>query len=172
MKTTKIVQIHGFTGYGATVKEAKQDAIRQIESLNGGTWTPVTREFDGFSVLVYRTLEGWSYRFLQQCGLPVAISPCSQGFGDDFQECLRSAEDHLVQNWWVPGKPITIVPDFISEESRLKEIISYRKWQLSFAHLRANGMDHVQAHAQASAKHYDEIVAEREAERLAVVCVL
>jgi hypothetical protein len=138
MSTQITLEYFGFQGQGATVKAAKQDAGQKIAALHEGIWQPTLREWRGEAVLVYRTLNGWVYSFLQHASGPLQFSGTCMGNGE-FWETLRSAERHLADTGWKTNEPITDFPEWFHNEQDRKEIMDGRKWQLRIQELVAKG---------------------------------
>lgn len=151
---SKTAKVHGFTGVGETTKEARQDAIRQIKALQEGYWTPEVRSWCGETVIIVRTVAGGDYYFVRERdGVPTLRSCCMVS---SFQEAVRSAERHLAQIGWRFTDPIDLFPDFIQSDDK-RELIDWRKWQLSYRHLKNHGLADREAHQQASARHWDSV---------------
>ncbi|RZU28894.1 hypothetical protein [Edaphobacter modestus] len=142
----KYVKVHGFTGRGANAKEAKQDAIRQIESLNQGHWEPTIIEWRGHSVLVFRGLNGWQSTFLRHDVNDVlTIRGYAMGDGS-YREAVASAQRHVADLGFLPGEePIDTFPDFLTDEGQRKDLIFTRKWRMEYKTLVDKGFSDIDA---------------------------
>src|SRR6478609_1422907 len=65
---TKInMEYCGMPGAGATVREAKQDAARKIESALSGTYTPRLIRHGDYSAFIWREpMGGWHYKIVDR----------------------------------------------------------------------------------------------------------
>src|SRR5229473_3349469 len=153
MSTKITLEYFGFQGQGATVKEAKQDAGRKIEALHAGTFQPQLREWRGEAVLVYRTLTGWEYTFIQHQGGALRTHGTAMGDGEFFNT-LRSAERHLVGVAWNVGDPLTDFPEWFHNEEDRKDLISSREWQIAYRKFKDEGHEDNEAHRLATESRY------------------
>lgn len=149
MRKTKkpvVVKYLGFEGTGATRKEAKQDAERQIAALSEGFWGPTIYSWLGESVMVYRTILAYQYGFIQHDG----GQPNMGGFtvlpNETHEGAVRSAKRHLVDIAWRIGMPLDLFPAWFDNDEDRKEIIWRREWQLRYQALHDAGYTDVEAH--------------------------
>ena len=143
------LEYFGFTGTGATLKDAKIDAGRKIDALHVGTWEPAILEWRGVAALVYRDLNGWSYRFIQTPDestphMPIGSSSC----GDDRRDALQWAQRHVADYAWTATDPVEDWPEWLRETDRA-EIRERRYWQIAYKALKAEGKTDNEAHQEA-----------------------
>jgi hypothetical protein len=139
------IEYFGFTGTGATVKEAKENAGRQILALQNGSWTPVLVTWRGHTALLTRDLNGWTKRFLQHDEAPLAVSQGTESFFS-LNDALTSTRNHIVQLGWQLSDPIDLFPEWYTDEAAKREAIQYRQWQLNYRELISRGLADHEAH--------------------------
>jgi hypothetical protein len=144
-----IVEYFGFRGDGSTVKEAKLDAGRKIAALHVGHWLPELIEWRGEAALVYRTLDGWEYTFIQHDGGALRTRGIAIGDGT-FAGTVRAARRHLVDIAWRFGDPVDLFPEWFKNSEDRRDIIGRREWQIRYRRLKAEGKSDGEAHQLAS----------------------
>src|SRR4051812_8930266 len=94
---TKInLEYFGMPGTGSTVKEARLDAGRRIESFIAESGAPTLLNHRGHLLVISRDRFGWGYRFLEteRLAIRTSASHCSCGM-EGFDACLLAAVRHL-----------------------------------------------------------------------------
>jgi hypothetical protein len=138
MRRTREVNVHGFIGFGDTVKEARQDAVQQIECLSKGDWTPILLEWLDTAILVYRTDSSWAYTFIRtnNCALSMG-GTCFISGGKDIT--LQGAQNALVQAAWQPDMDLDAFPLWFTDEEARKDQIYDRKRLIRVKQLMSSG---------------------------------
>lgn len=162
MSTRIALTYFGMDGQGATVKDAKADAGRKIESLlDDMSRAPhlYIMQADGWSALVTRSAHGWGYRIIAGPSEPLKSGPIYMDANSgESDEALRSCARHLLQAAWVHD----IADDaawVAAHQERLPiacrradlraELVSYFGWQRDYRRLRESGLSDAEAHAAA-----------------------
>jgi len=136
------VDYFGFSGTGRTVKDAKLDAGRKIAKLQEGYWTPALREWRGYGIVIYRTLNGWEYAYIAHPGEPLKLSGCCCLYADDQREAVSAAERAIADNGWNgTAEDLDSFPDFLADPRARADIRSRRVWALRIRHFMAQGID-------------------------------
>jgi hypothetical protein len=112
-----IIEYFGFRGEGSTAKEAKLEAGRKIAALHVGHRLPELIEWRGEAALVYRTLAGWEYTFIQHDGGPLRTRGIAIGDGT-FAGTVRAARRHLVDIAWRFGDSVDLFPQVVRQLRR------------------------------------------------------
>lgn len=132
-------EVYGFTGTGATLKAARENAQEQAALGMRGTYTPRVLQYRGETLVVARTPHGWGYRMVRlEEGKPEYVSACSLFSADaDFADVWRKAVRHLAQATMVLDDEAA--PSFVTEEADRREWASYRDWQRGYRKLVSEG---------------------------------
>jgi hypothetical protein len=80
--------------------DARDRLLVAIEQAISGSWEPAMMAYGTARVLMYRTINGWCYRYWEHLTMfsPVgAVIECGQVNRED---AIRSAKRHLAQNAW------------------------------------------------------------------------
>jgi hypothetical protein len=144
-------EVYGFTGQGATLKAAREDAQKQAAIAMRGTYTPRVLQYRGETAILSRTPQGWGYRFLQLVeGKAAHASHCTSLPNDtDETDAYRGMVRHLAQCTMKldDDQP----PPFLTDDKDRREWTDYRNWQRRYREHKAAGMNDTEAHAAACA---------------------
>jgi hypothetical protein len=152
-RTQKLVDVdlYGALGTGSTKSEAKAQAEAKITKAfaGDGQYNPHMFRFPrGEVVTVYRTLEGWTYGTLW----PDETGTVSYGSG--LYESKRDATMHalrnIAQHYWddeASGYGLNLLLALDDEGQR--EQTSYRRFQMAYRLLKAQGKTDTQCHYEA-----------------------
>lgn len=143
MSTTINLTYCGMEGNGATVKLAKQDAARKIETALDGHYTPVAICHAGRIAIVARHPKtGWGYRFLHcEEGKPIQSLYMNSSADGSEDGAINAAIYHLAQQ---AGHYRGLEPRLTAAEMR--DLDGYNRWQADYARLRSEGKTDVEAH--------------------------
>jgi len=129
---TRTVTVHGWEGHGASIAEAKADAVAKIERAIQGEWMPVTVRYRGMVGICWREPWGWSYT-IDRPGSDHGPTSAyfSSGYDTDRASAVRSMLWHVAQNGFVPGEDPT-APDIIADDHGRREYETWARWQNAF----------------------------------------
>ncbi len=100
----KHVKVYGWDGTGNTVKEARQDAVSQIEKAAEGYWSPTVVSYKGMVGLVWREPAAYYYTIVRYGEARTETVGkdyfTAGGYGEE--EVVRSLCSHLAQNGFSP----------------------------------------------------------------------
>lgn len=143
MAKIRYAVVHGWTGTGITMQDAKADATRQIREAAQGYWTPVLCRYRGLVGVVYREPGGWSYTIVdsKQPDKPLPYTDYFQCSSKDRADCVRAMCRHLAQYGFIPGEE-AIAPSFVTEPIDRREHEGWMRWQNAY---RAHKLAHPDA---------------------------
>jgi hypothetical protein len=152
----------GMDGAGATVKEAKADAARKIETLIaelGRAPHLYLMQIDAWTALVARDANGWGYKIISTPDQPLAQGMVyMNSFGNDQDATLRACAYSLLQNAWSQdvvndelwlGSRVVNLPSAARDKSLSSNLLSWFSWQRDYKRLRDSGLSDTEAHKQA-----------------------
>ncbi len=121
--------VNGWRGEGKTVKEAKENAIRNSETAASGYYTPQSLTWKGVTVVVFREPLCWNYFLVghQEEGKLVSHHGIQSEDYKDKSVVVRAAFRHLASITHEPGSEI-VVPPFLDPQDK-PEYIRSAQWQ-------------------------------------------
>ena len=138
----KTAQVHGVTGRGPTVAEAKADARERIEQAFIGPYEPILIRCRAFAVLVWRhPLNGWGYALVKPPGDKGLLDTKlfhNGGTRDTMTDAVQAARSHLAQLAW----DTSLTDDeclAVLEPRQRAEFASWVRFQRCYAAWRAQG---------------------------------
>ncbi|MFI5294363.1 MAG: hypothetical protein ACHQ0Y_04990 [Thermodesulfovibrionales bacterium] len=133
MKTISM-EYYGFTGKGRTVKEAKSEASRQMQSfIKDAEGGPTIVMVDTIAVVFSRIKHSWQYQLIGGEFTP----QCAHSGYESKKEAERRARMHVVQSVCIiPGNPRL---DLITDEEDKKDHLRWFDWQLRYKEAKARG---------------------------------
>lgn len=96
MAQTIRLEYFGMGGEGPTVREAKRDAGEKVESLVRELQSPFFYSHAGYTLCVYRMVQGWGYHIATPDHEGEQWGGCNIGYGDK-EEARRHGLVHLAQ---------------------------------------------------------------------------
>ena len=165
----KTATVHHMTGEGATLREAKLDALAKVDAALAGSYDPVIVEHRGSVKLIWREPDGWRHATIVLCGVPETRMPGGKYYpaDPDLDTARRKALFHLAQITWVPAD-LTDVPECVTDERDRRELVGYFMFQLAYRFGREErGMSDAEAHREAceraaeGARSYAEFIEAR-----------
>jgi hypothetical protein len=113
---------------------------RKITALHVGHWLPELIEWRGEAALVYRTLAGWEYTFIQHDGGPLGTRDIAIGDGT-FAGTVHAARRHLVDVAWRFGDPVDLFPEwFDNRDERRASVAASGRFATSGSRWKARAM--------------------------------
>ena len=134
---TVTIRYAGVEGTGKNITEAKQDAVRNIESALSGDYTPYFLRLGMHQALIWREPEtGWVYRVIGDAsGFLYSVATAG-----DFKSALAYAKYHIAQNAWNGANDeecLTFVGNIGTKERT--SLSSWILWQRRYAQSKADG---------------------------------
>jgi hypothetical protein len=125
----------GMPASGRTVKEAKQEAARKIESALSGSYSPrFLRHADMLAFVWREPMSGFVYRIVYADSNAGALYG-NGGAGDDEITATRAAARHMAQN---AGHYLGI-ESYLTDADR-RELDRYFDWQARYSDAKARGL--------------------------------
>lgn len=126
MKTVS-VEYYGMHGSGRTLKEAKEDASRQLKKAMAGYYTPMYLSAGDEAAILYRTPHGWHYSFVRDGKMSEGCAVC----GDDRNDAEQRLRRHLGANAtdWRTCLTADDVHPIVRDQRDRRDIATGCKWQ-------------------------------------------
>lgn len=165
----KTATVHHMTGEGATLREAKLDALAKVDAALAGSYDPEIVAHRGSVKLIWREPDGWRHATIAHRGVPETRMPGGKYYpaDPDLDTARRKALFDLAQITWVPAD-LTDVPECVTDERDRRELVSYFMFQLAYRFGREEqGMSDAEAHRMAceraaeGARSYAEFIKAR-----------
>lgn len=143
------ITYYGMDGIGRTVTEAKKDAGAKIERLVKELTGPTMGVIHGVPCCLWRDRGGWSYQILSPDSDHSFVKRWGSGRYETAAEAEASmryslAQDHCLDQDWEQWR------DELPSRELRHDLERYRRWQLDYKRLRAEGKTDSDAHALAS----------------------
>src|SRR5215831_13254986 len=152
MKKEKFTTLHGMTGFGPTLTEAKMDAEHKIamliDELRKG---PEVFAIGDWAIMLWRDAHGWASRIIKQPdGWRSNVVWGGTGHSGGYEKARYSVIRHLAHLTWSPdkhdgdviGTAVGLLPSRGDNDEPLRlasELARYFKWQRDYAAARAAG---------------------------------
>ncbi len=135
----------GITGFGATLREAREDALRQagktLDRLRDDS-VPRIVAWCGFIGIVYRDIGGVNYAVIADPSNEVCtgqIQACTLCAPEtSMADAERELRQYLAQLAWSPDAG-TEPPEILEDEKGRGEFHAWAKWQTAYADATQNG---------------------------------
>lgn len=142
--TTKISLTYcGMAGEGATVKLAKQDAARKIESVLAGYYTPYMLRHADMIGLVWREPQGYCYKIIH------ADTEAGPLHGNSTHEDEAGTRSNCARHMAQLAGNYTGLDRHLNDADK-RDLDRYFAWQERYRIAKAQGMTDQQAHDLAS----------------------
>jgi hypothetical protein len=145
--------LYGFTGTGATLKEAKEDARRQTEQALSADYKPRVIIARAHVALIWNTPTGPTY-CIGDVGQPIDASRACHVYpaGTNLDEVERDARRHLAQmEFVIEGHTVLWTgANIIKDEADKADHLRWCEWQSNYRKWREAGADDLTAHANAA----------------------
>lgn len=138
-KPRKMQTVHGFDGSGATLADARKDAIASIERAADANYAPHIVRYRGHTAVVWCDRGHYAYGLLRECD-EGQVPYCSTFGYINRDEAILAATWHVVQNGWtVDDGPIC--PSMLVGTSKERDFTTWAKWQCAYADAKGRGLD-------------------------------
>jgi hypothetical protein len=148
------IDYYGVEGAGKTVKEAKLDAGRKIETMLKGDYVPEVIAFRGFVALLWREPYGWFSKLLTdyhtheiQTG---RLNGCASHASRS--QALAAIRMSLAQTAWTPDITPLCLDILLPEQ--YSDFQAWARFQLKYRELKASGLTDIECHRQACEAMY------------------